>query len=80
MCGEILALLVKGDKEIKGIYIQNKEYKLTQFADDTTMMLDGSRSSLVAALNILEIFGSISGLKINTDKTKIVWIGRKKIF
>ena len=32
----------------------------------------------MAALNTLEIFGTISGLKINTDKTKIVWIGKKK--
>ena len=31
-----------------------------------------------AALNTLELYGSISGLKINTDKTKIVWIGKKR--
>ena len=51
---------------------------MTQFADDTTMLLDGSQSSLQATLNTLEIFGSMSGLKMNTDKTKIIWIGRKK--
>ena len=28
-----------------------------------------------AALNILELFGDISGLKINTEKTKLIWIG-----
>ena len=49
-----------------------------QFADDTTLVLDGSHSSLKAALNILEIFGSYSGLKMNTSKTKVIWIGRKK--
>ena len=26
----------------------------------------------------MEIFGSISGLKVNTDKTKLIWIGKKK--
>ena len=33
---------------------------------------------LLAALNTLEIFGTLSGLKINTDKTKLVWIGKKR--
>ena len=31
------------------------------------------------SLNVLEIFGSYSGLKMNTEKTKVVWIGRKKL-
>ena len=50
-------------------------YKLAQFADDTTIILDGSVNSLQAALNILEIFGALSGLKINSEKTRLVWIG-----
>ena len=49
---------------------------MTQFADDTTF-LDGSKDSLVAAFNTLEIFGSLSRLKVNTEKTKIIWLGRK---
>ena len=51
---------------------------MTQFADDTTVFLDRSQDSLVAVLNTLEIFGSLSGLKVNTEKTKIIWLGRKK--
>ena len=27
---------------------------------------------------IIELFGSFSGLKMNTSKTKVIWIGRKK--
>ena len=41
-------------------------------------MLDGTRDSLVAALNTLEIFGTLSGLRVNMDKTKLVWLGKKK--
>ena len=52
-------------------------YKLTQFADDTTIILDGTSKSLQATLNILEIFGEISGLKMNSEKTKLIWIGSK---
>ena len=37
---------------------------MTQFADDTTLILDGTTISLEAGLNILEDFDSISGLKI----------------
>ena len=53
-------------------------YKITQFADDTTLILDGSERSLLSALNTIEIFGTISGLKMNKSKTKLIWIGRKK--
>ena len=78
LCTEILTLLIKHNQNIKGIKIMQNEFKMTQFADDTTLLLDGSQSSLTASLNTLEVFGSYSGLKMNTDKTKVIWIGRKK--
>ena len=52
-------------------------YKITQFADDTTLILDDNRTSLEAALNTLELFGSLSGLIMNSDKTKLIWIGKR---
>ena len=78
LCGQILSILVTNKKAIKGIVLGSKEYKITQFADDTTIIMDGSRDSLEAALNTIEMFGSMSGLKMNTSKTKIIWIGRKR--
>lgn len=42
------------------------------------MTLDGSEQSLFAALNTLELFARLSGLKINSSKTKIIWIGSRK--
>ena len=51
---------------------------MTQFADDTTLILDGTTQSLQAAFNTLEIYGSMSGLRVNKDKTQVVWIGKKK--
>ena len=77
LCAQILTYMIEQNPEIKGLYI-DKQIKLCQFADDTTIILDGSKESLEAALNTIEIFGSISGLKMNTSKTKVVWIGRKK--
>ena len=78
ICAQIMFLLIKNEKNLKGISINGLEHKITQFADDTTLILDGSKDSLVAALNVLEIFGSMSGLHINTEKTKLIWIGKKR--
>ena len=62
--------MIMNDKNIKGIMIRQKEIKITQFADDTTIILHGTEDSLQAALNILEFFGNISGLRVNTEKTR----------
>ena len=51
---------------------------MQQNADDTTIILYGTTTSLQGTLNILEIFGSLSGLNVNCDKTKLIWIGSKK--
>ena len=78
LCAQIMLLLILNDKNLKGISVNGNEFKITQFADDTTLILDGSKSTLLAALNVLEVFGNMSGLKVNTDKTKLVWIGKKR--
>ena len=75
---QLLNILIQQNPEIKGINIGGFEYKIAQFADDTTILLDGTQKSLQATLNVLEIFGTLSGLKMNSEKTKIVWLGRKK--
>ena len=78
LSAEILSLMVENSSEILGIKINKNSFKITQFADDTTLLLDGSVCSLQAALNLLEVFGSYSGLKVNCEKTKIIWFGSKK--
>ena len=47
---QILFLLVENNKCIGGIKIGRANYKITQFADDTTLILDGTSVSLLAAL------------------------------
>ena len=51
---------------------------LSQFADDTTLYLDGKEESFRVSVNVLVRFASMSGLKINFDKTNAVWIGSEK--
>ena len=62
-------------KNLQGIKINNKEFKLCQYADDTQVFLDGSEKSLHHLMSILKRFYYMSGLKINEDKTKALWIG-----
>ena len=70
-------LMIIQNKESKSINIDGCEHKISQFANDTTLILNGTKQSLTAALDTLKIFGSISGLTINVEKTKIIWIGNK---
>ena len=78
ICAQILCEMILTNKNIKGIKIGSDEFKISQFADDTTLFIDGSESSLQYTLNVLEIFGSLSGLKMNLSKTRMLWIGKKK--
>lgn len=78
LCAEILAIKIRGNKNISGISITQIEHKLSQFADDTSLILDGSEKSLQETLLELDWYADISGLKINFSKTHVVWIGSKK--
>ena len=78
LCVEILAIMIREDKEIKGIIINESEHKISQFADDAQLMNGGDRQSFEKSMNLLEKFGNISGLRLNTDKTQAVWLGSKK--
>ena len=42
---EILGNAVRRDTEIRGIKLGNSDFKLSQYVDDTTMILDGSERS-----------------------------------
>lgn len=66
ICAEILSILIKQNFDIRGIIVNGNEHKISQYADDTSLILDGSPMSLFAALDTLEFFSHISGLKINT--------------
>ena len=56
ICGQVIYYLVYQNIDVKGLQIGQEEIKLSQFADDTTLILDGSQRSLEAALNNIEIF------------------------
>lgn len=78
LCAEVLAVMIRNNKDIKGITIDDEEFKISQYADDTTLILDGSQQSLEGVMETLDDFKKMSGLGINTEKTAAVWIGNSK--
>lgn len=77
LCAEILGILIRNNKDIKGITIDGEECKIFQYADDTSLVTNGSPESLNGILIQLDNFANNSGLRINFTKTKMVWIGSK---
>ena len=77
LCVEILAERIRTNKDIKGISVKGNESNISQYADDTTLILNDSEKSPTVALHDLEPFSTIhvSGLKLNNKKTEALWIG-----
>ena len=55
--------------------MDNKEYKISQYACDTQLFLIGSENSLREILDILQKFYTMLGLRMNAEKPKAIWIG-----
>ena len=45
LSGQILTLMINANQSIRGIIFNAEELKLTQFADDATLILDGTINS-----------------------------------
>ena len=78
ICIELLAIAVRNNHDIKGITCKNKEYKISQYADDTQMYLSADPQSLYATVDLLNKFRISSGLKVNMHKSEILRIGTIK--
>jgi len=44
-------------------------------ADNTTLILDRSKKSLITSLEMTDDFYEVSGLRLNNTKTNAFWIG-----
>ena len=78
LCVEIMGIMIRQNDRIKGISIDDREYKLTQYADDSEIMLEGDRQSFEECISSINLFGQYSGLVLNTHKTNAVWLGSKR--
>ena len=75
LCSEFLALALNNEEDFKGLTLVNKEHKLSQYADDTSIFMEASDKNLDMSLKILTWFYEQSGLKINFSKTKVIRLG-----
>ena len=66
---DILARITAQDDKIKGFKISSEEIKMTQYADDLTLMLSDF-ISITEALSLLTKFG---------DSGNVTWIMEKEI-
>jgi hypothetical protein len=71
---EILANAIRYDKSIKGLKVGSTELKVSQLADDTTILVSDFKS-VGLVLDLLKLFQTVSGLKLNIDKTIAKCIG-----
>ena len=65
---EILAAKVRQDCTIQGIKLFSTEHK-------TTTLFIGNLNSVENSIKLVEQFDDISGLKLNVEKTKAIWLG-----
>ena len=91
LCVEILAIIIREDSDIKGIWINKVEHKISQFANDTQLMNNGGgggggggkkgekKEGKNPSIDAVNKFGKVSGLFLNADKTQAIWLGSKII-
>ena len=74
LCLEIVFILIKANKRVKGIKIFEHTYLHSAYADDTTFFLRDKRS-IKELINTFATFSKYSGLKPNHEKCEIAGIG-----
>jgi hypothetical protein len=76
---EILAQNIRDNEKISGICVNDEEIKISQYADDTYMLLSDIES-IKETLNMINEFSRIAGPKLNMKKTEGIWLGAYKQF
>ena len=72
---QVLQTMLNQNKDISGVKIKDKELKILQMADDTTI-LTSKIEDIPKILKLLKEFQEISGLKTNVEKTIAYRLGQ----
>ena len=70
--------MIRQNKHIKGIFKGETEYKISQYADDTEITLEGDTNSFEETVKTINTFGKASGLFLNAGKASAIWLGNKR--
>ena len=68
---EVLATVIREEKEIKGIQIRKEEVNLSLFADDMILYIENPKYSIRKLLELISEFSKVARYKINTQKLLI---------
>ena len=66
---EVLATVIRTEKEVKGIQIGKEEVKLSLFADDMILYIGNPEDSTRKLPELINEYSKVSGYKINTQKS-----------
>ena len=75
ICIEVLAHKLRTEKKIESFMIGQESHALELYADDCSIFLQPKSENLRNAVQILDNFFKLSGLKISLTKTKAIWFG-----
>ena len=75
---ELLSAAIKFHPNTNGIKIDDSELLISQYADDSTLILEDDTQSLNQALEVVELFSTCSGFRASYDKTQAAWIGARR--
>ena len=75
MCAEILSHVIREKGDIHGIVVHGEESKVSQNADDTTLLVREDIQKVTNIIRVLNWFRDVSSLDINKEKTKVVKLG-----
>ena len=75
LTAELMSIKIRLRSDVKGISMLGKEIKVCQFADDTNLLC-ADITSVGIGLKIVADYGEISGVKLNIEKTKAMWLGK----
>ena len=72
---EILAIMLRTNNNIKGVSVNGIRALLSQFADDMDLFIEFRQETWQAVISCLTDYESISGMKINYEKTSVYRLG-----
>ena len=75
LCSEVMAHKIKENVNITGIQMGNRNYVISQFADDTLIYIKYEKISLAATIETLAYIETNTGLKISYEKSVVYRIG-----
>ena len=71
---EPLAMAIRKDPKLEGIKVGDVEHRIALYADDILLFCSNLKYTLPALLELIKVFGSFTGYKINDTKSAVMFM------